>query len=65
MDKIYEVNYSANGIIRYAYYKGDFSQGRFYANWIDCNQQNDKLLDSFERDRIKTALTNFFQRKAQ
>ena len=62
MEKIYEITYSANGIKRYAYFKGDFMQSKFYENWNDCNEQNAKVLDSFETDRIKTALSSFFKR---
>ena len=65
MEKIYEIIYSANGIKRYAYFKGEFMQTRFYEHWTDCNEQNNKFLDSFETDRIKTALSTFFKRPSQ
>jgi hypothetical protein len=57
---IQEIKYKCFDDVRYAYFEGDYLTAKFYANWHDCRTQTKNFLDSFETDRIKTALNKFY-----
>jgi hypothetical protein len=58
--QIFEVKYTRFDGSTFAYFQGDYKTAKFYENWIDCKEQNDKLLDSFETDKIRQALGKHF-----
>lgn len=58
---ISEVRYNTFEGIKYAYFQGDYKTAKFYKSWLDCNEQNGNTLDSFESDKVKSALNKFYE----
>lgn len=57
---ILEVRYSTFEGVKFAYFQGDCKTAKFYKSWLDCKEQNGNTLDSFESDRIRSALNKFY-----
>lgn len=64
--RIFEIRYDAYGMERFAYYKSEephtFNNGtRFYRNYMDCKEENEKYLKSDGEDlKILQALKKHF-----
>lgn len=59
---ISEVKYSTFEGVKYAYFQGDYKKAKFYRNWTDCKALNDEnIKDSFELDKLKSALKKFYE----
>lgn len=61
--KVYEIRYKANGNTCFVYFLSDSPQNienkRFYRNYLDCKEQNEKYVPKVEEDKIIESMAHF------